>query len=1026
MSFGFGTSDFIAVIELVINICERFIGAPEQFKALSKQKTALSNILREMNHKYRLLEPSNVHGFRESHEETIGIAYIYCNYDQQEEQNAVNLLSNLLKQLAQNLMPEEVKYLYKLHRNKRTRPSIEEITRTLQSVANTYSRVFVIVDGLDEWQESKLSISCRTRFLSEVFSLQENCKINFFVTSRFIPDITEIFTGKVGQLSLEIRASNDDIRKYLDNRILQGQSRLLPLLQIEITSEIIKAVDGMFDLAELFLEALSDMKTPKDIRTALKNLQMGSDAYDSAYREAMNRIERQGRKSVELAKQVLSWITCAKRPLTKFQLQHALGVEIGKPIFDKENLSLFEEMVSVCAGLVTIDNESGVIRFVHYTAQETCLTYLLYNDFERGFCQTEDEFEERLQRNPLCDYAARYWAHHASKAPIHPMTIEFLESDLKVEASVQALFATKRHYSHQNYSQEVPRNVTGSHLAAYFGLEEAMKELYKRGHSLDLKDSELRTPLSYAAENGHEAIVKFLLTEGSVDIDPRDYFNLTPLYWAAKFDHAAVVELFLATGGVNLDPKDEGRTMLSYAIHNHNCKLETVETLLKLGAPTNLVDIDNMTPLHHTIKSGRKDIAHAIIRNGCAVDIAIQRGAWGSETPEGRTGHEITSAEPDLTPGLTNLQTEVCALGGIFRHFIGFATPPPGFLKTSTTAIRLVSHPQQRICYKVASDTLYLRALALPVTSFSAASYTSFTKPNTIPAAKVSCGASLISNNFTAPHLPHLLSETHMILIYQLYTTCLRENWYRSLELISRGAYIRSVVNMAIVPLSSPTHNGSTLFMSNDLHSQITLMIWLKNLILWIWFLSREICQNHWRFAIDTLRLNRRAPMRISPNGIPTPRPMARDLELEGLEDGDEIAEEVLGGAVSMGALVVGGDKEDVVGEVGVAVAVDVRSCPCRTTIVPTGIEKALPDSQQLVPFGPQQYVIVPAPVFSPPRHGNKLFPNGDEELPRESQRPLGCKPFQLPHSSSRTSKRLLTPLVLNPCLVNPTLLYYW
>jgi len=88
---------------------------------------------------------------------------------------------------------------------------------------------------------------------------------------------------------------------------------------------------------------------------------------------------------------------------------------------------------------------------------------------------------------------------------------------------------------------------------------------------------------------------------------------------------------------------------------------------------------------------------------------------------------------------------------------------------------------------------------------------------------------------------------------------------------------------------------------------------------------------------------------------------MARDLEFEGLEDGDEVAEEVLVEVVTVDVFVV---------------EVDVSSCPCRRTIVPTGIEKELPDSQQLVPFGPQQYVIVPASRFSPSGHGNKLLPN--------------------------------------------------
>jgi hypothetical protein len=41
----------------------------------------------------------------------------------------------------------------------------------------------------------------------------------------------------------------------------------------------------------------------------------------------MDRIQGQIVNSRELAKQVLSWITCAKRPLTTFELRYALAVE---------------------------------------------------------------------------------------------------------------------------------------------------------------------------------------------------------------------------------------------------------------------------------------------------------------------------------------------------------------------------------------------------------------------------------------------------------------------------------------------------------------------------------------------------------------------------------------------------------------------------------------------------------------------------------------------------------------------------
>jgi hypothetical protein len=70
----------------------------------------------------------------------------------------------------------------------------------------------------------------------------------------------------------------------------------------------------------------------------------------------MEWINDQIKDQEELAKQVLSWITCAKRPLTTTELQHALGVEVGESKLDEENLPHVEDMVSICAGLVTTDN----------------------------------------------------------------------------------------------------------------------------------------------------------------------------------------------------------------------------------------------------------------------------------------------------------------------------------------------------------------------------------------------------------------------------------------------------------------------------------------------------------------------------------------------------------------------------------------------------------------------------------------------------------------------------------------------
>jgi hypothetical protein len=122
-------------------------------------------------------------------------------------------------------------------------------------------------------------------------------------------------------------------------------------------------------LAQLHLDSLVGKKSPKAVRAAiaaLQSLSLESNVYDVAYNDAMLRIEGQVTDQEDLAKQVLSWITCANRPLNIAELQHALAVEINEQELDKENISEIEDAVSVCAGLVTVDRESGIIHIYIY------------------------------------------------------------------------------------------------------------------------------------------------------------------------------------------------------------------------------------------------------------------------------------------------------------------------------------------------------------------------------------------------------------------------------------------------------------------------------------------------------------------------------------------------------------------------------------------------------------------------------------------------------------------------------------
>jgi hypothetical protein len=88
------------------------------------------------------------------------------------------------------------------------------------------------------------------------------------------------------------------------------------------------------------------------------------EGLDETCEQATKRIENQGEGFRKLAKQVLSWVIHAKRPLSTVELRHALA---GMVKLDEEFLPEVEFLSSICAGLVTVDKQSNIIHFVSNT-----------------------------------------------------------------------------------------------------------------------------------------------------------------------------------------------------------------------------------------------------------------------------------------------------------------------------------------------------------------------------------------------------------------------------------------------------------------------------------------------------------------------------------------------------------------------------------------------------------------------------------------------------------------------------------
>jgi hypothetical protein len=302
------------------------------------------------------------------------------------------------------------------------------------------------------------------------------------------------------------------------------------------------------------MDCIIDLDSVGEVQNALESLPMKKEDF---YGLSIDRIQKEASSS-NLGMRILAWILHSKRALRVEEVQQALAVEPGKLVAADLSDYIVEEQVLVdrCAGLVLINSESRVIGFAHPTVKEyldddevrtklfpnaqkdialTCVTYLSFDAFETGFCATDKEFDARLQLNPLYDYAARYWGHHARAASseVVQLILDFLDSAAKVSASNQAMMVSKE-YRYHNYSQRVPKHITGVHLAAHFGLMEMTSALLKKGYQPDCKDTYGWTPLSWAAWSGHEAVVKLLLAEDGVDPDSgKSNYEQTPLSLAA-------------------------------------------------------------------------------------------------------------------------------------------------------------------------------------------------------------------------------------------------------------------------------------------------------------------------------------------------------------------------------------------------------------------------------------------------------------------------------------------------------------
>lgn len=406
------------------------------------------------------------------------------------------------------------------------------------------------------------------------------------------------------------------------------------------------------------LESLQYKSSPRKMKQELNGLTSFANqhelAYDTAYDKSMERIHGQVHDQQKLAEEALSWITCAKRPLTALELRTALAVELGEPTFYEDNMPDLEDIISACAGLVTtVARSSGdVIRLVHATAKEyferkwtiwfpdahcriatACVTYLSFDDFKEGICPSQSDLEARLHRYPLYPYACVNWGHHSRSQPIEEtLMLDFLRNSLKIDACVQGLFSVGGYFTHSGYDRHGPPGFTGLHLAAYFGLLSVVNYLLLHCDHASTKDSMGRVPLFWAAYNGHTKVVEVLLNQGEV-AELKDALGRTPISSAASMGQLDVVNCFLDQ---NVDPNirdTDNRTPLSWAAYRGHYKV--VRSLLERGADPDPADEYGRTPLLWASYDGWVEIVELLRERDVDIETSDKLGrtalSWASE-----------------------------------------------------------------------------------------------------------------------------------------------------------------------------------------------------------------------------------------------------------------------------------------------------------------------------------------------------------------------------------------------------------
>ena len=316
-----------------------------------------------------------------SHAPAVGILGTYFKYTKTaaKTQDFPKTLGSLCQQTSNNNTKLSQRIVDLYYRTTKDRyPETLELFNLLKTELSFFMKVFIVVDGLDEYPEERHS--------ELLFYLRELQPLaSLLVTSRDLGNIEILFEGIP---SLRIEPPSEDLHLYTEDRmalLAQDQKfkrKILdkdPSLRDSIPRIVAEKAAGMFLLVQLHMNEIGAQSTPGAVRLALGSLPR---EINKTYDQAMERIKALPEEDRVIALKTLSWIHVRYRyqifsdenikclPV----LRLVVSIRAQEETFDEEFVPDRQDITSFCAGLVTID-ELGTAKFVHFSTEEYFNTF---------------------------------------------------------------------------------------------------------------------------------------------------------------------------------------------------------------------------------------------------------------------------------------------------------------------------------------------------------------------------------------------------------------------------------------------------------------------------------------------------------------------------------------------------------------------------------------------------------------------------------------------------------------------------